>query len=267
MSAKSKMGLAGERIEWRFNLERAPWWGGFFERMVGTVKRCLRKVIGNAKLSYDELNTCLIEVEATINNRPLTYMYEEPGSEPLTPSHLMYGHRLNALPDSCRIVDNIDSVAISRRYRYLLTKLDNFWTRWRREYLTDLRELHRNREQRPHKVKVHDIVLVHDDNAKRLLWKMGKVVRIIYGKDGIVRGADVRVITRNKPYILSRPLQKLYPLEIEERSEGKVTEKEGTEKSEEDKGRPQRPQRAAALDARWRNRICLTPASQGGEMC
>ena len=35
--------LETRRIEWRFNLERAPWWGGFFERMVGSVKRCLRK--------------------------------------------------------------------------------------------------------------------------------------------------------------------------------------------------------------------------------
>jgi hypothetical protein len=29
-------------VKWQFNLERAPWWGGFFERLVGLVKRCLR---------------------------------------------------------------------------------------------------------------------------------------------------------------------------------------------------------------------------------
>lgn len=33
--------LDRKKIEWRFNLERAPWWGGFFERMVGSVKACL----------------------------------------------------------------------------------------------------------------------------------------------------------------------------------------------------------------------------------
>ena len=36
------------RVERKFNLERAPWWGGFFERMVGSVKSCLWKVLGNA---------------------------------------------------------------------------------------------------------------------------------------------------------------------------------------------------------------------------
>ena len=44
--------LSSKIIEWKFNSERAPWWGGFFERMVGCVKRCLRKVLGNARLTY-----------------------------------------------------------------------------------------------------------------------------------------------------------------------------------------------------------------------
>ena len=51
--------LDRKRIEWRFNLERAPWWGGFFERMVGSVKACLRKVLVNARLIFDELLTVL----------------------------------------------------------------------------------------------------------------------------------------------------------------------------------------------------------------
>ena len=79
-------------------MERAPWWGGFFERMVQSVKRCLRKVLGNARLTFDELLTTLVEVEGTLNSRPLTYAYDEVGSEPLTPSHLMVG-RLMSMPD------------------------------------------------------------------------------------------------------------------------------------------------------------------------
>ena len=60
--------LANNCIEWCFNLEKSPWWGGFFERMIGTVKRSLRKILGNAKLTYDELLTNLIEIEGTINS-------------------------------------------------------------------------------------------------------------------------------------------------------------------------------------------------------
>jgi hypothetical protein len=70
-----------------------PWWGGFFERLVGLVKRCLRKVLGNAKLTFEELLTTLVEVEGTLNSRPLTYIYDEVENDVLTPNHLIFGRR------------------------------------------------------------------------------------------------------------------------------------------------------------------------------
>ena len=86
--------LERDRIEWKFNLERTPWWGGFFERMVASVKGCVRKTLGNARLSFDELSTLLTEIECTLNSRPLTYEYNEVGEEVLTPSHLIYGRQI-----------------------------------------------------------------------------------------------------------------------------------------------------------------------------
>ena len=77
---------------WDFNLEKAPWWGGVFERLVKSAKHCLQKVIGTACLSYDQLLTVVTEVEAVLNLRPLTYMSNEDVEEPLTPSHLILGY-------------------------------------------------------------------------------------------------------------------------------------------------------------------------------
>ena len=62
-----------------------------------SVKRCLRKTIGKASLSYDELATMLIEVEAVVNSRPLTYVTTDDLDEPLTPSHLLTGRRILSL--------------------------------------------------------------------------------------------------------------------------------------------------------------------------
>lgn len=80
--------LMDERIGWMFNIEQAPWWGGFFERMIQMMKRCVRKMVGRAVLTYEELLTVVTEVELIINSRPLTYLASSDIEEPLTPSHL-----------------------------------------------------------------------------------------------------------------------------------------------------------------------------------
>ena len=112
-------------VEWRFNLSRAAWWGGFFERMIGCVKRTLKKVLGNSKLSGVELNTTLAEVEGTLNNRPLTFAYDELGEEMLTPAHLLFDYRFDAIPDDVK--DEEDENNLEKRHRFLANKRRHFW--------------------------------------------------------------------------------------------------------------------------------------------
>ena len=65
---------AKQRIDLQFNLSRAPWWGGQFERMVGLVKQALYKSIGKACLQWKELQEVLLDIELVFNNRPLSYV-------------------------------------------------------------------------------------------------------------------------------------------------------------------------------------------------
>ena len=39
--------LIKEKIIWKFNLSRAPWWGGQYERLIGLTKQSLYKSIVN----------------------------------------------------------------------------------------------------------------------------------------------------------------------------------------------------------------------------
>lgn len=48
-------------VQQKFNLEKVAWWGGVFELMAKSTKRCLRKMVGWAKLSLDELHTVIAE--------------------------------------------------------------------------------------------------------------------------------------------------------------------------------------------------------------
>lgn len=98
-------------LEWHFNLEKAPRWGGMFERMIKSTKQGLRKIVGNAHFTHDELFTAVVEIEAIINARPLSYVSTEDMEEPLTPSHLLCGCRLLSLPEHftyCRPLDDKD---------------------------------------------------------------------------------------------------------------------------------------------------------------
>ena len=210
--------LMERRITWRFNLEKAPWWGGFYERMVKGVKRCLRKTLGNARLSYNELLTVITEVESTLNVRPLTYVYEEGDpEEALTPAHLMFGRRLTALPPSSSVQEGDDSPeSLNKRMRYLNRKLEHFWKKWKREYLAELREHHkRNVRKDGTVVKLQDVVTVAEEGVTRGKWRLGKVEELLPSKDGVVRGAKVKMLTKKgRPLYLNRPIQKLYPLEV-----------------------------------------------------
>ena len=246
--------LIDRRVQWTFNLERAPWWGGLFERMVGLMKRCLKKSIGQAKVTLDELTTIVAEVEITLNSRPLTYLYAEELEEPLTPSHLLVGRRLYNLPDpSCGVDkdptyrEKASHATLTRRMKYLGTMLQHFWLRWKREYLTELREHHRygrlGASTNHHDiVRVGDIVTVYDKNTPRAFWKLARVMQLIPGKDGIIRGAVIRVGSSSKQIQLRRLVEHLHPLEVHHESEVEVEDqpvKDGI-----------RPRRAAFQKAR-----------------
>ena len=124
--------LAGIGIEWVFNIEKAPWWGGVFERMVKSTKRCLKKMVGQAKLSLDELHTAVVEIESIINSRPLSYISSSDLEEPLTPSHLLIGRRILNIPDNLGYlldpVDEeftVDASQLRKRVKYLSSTLIN----------------------------------------------------------------------------------------------------------------------------------------------
>lgn len=179
----------------------------------------LKKGVKNVRITSEELQTVLVEIEATLNSRPLTYVSTEDTEEPLTPSHLMSGRRLLSMPDHEEQINlaTVNGEELRKRVAYLARLKEHFWRRWTKEYLLELRNAHRLRTKQPteESIRAGDIVIMHEDGLQRGLWRLGRVETLITGKDGITRGATVKSNTRNqgRPTTLRRPLQKLYPLE------------------------------------------------------
>jgi hypothetical protein len=207
-------------VNWIFNVPKAPWWGGVFERMVRCTKRCLRKILGQAKFSQDELLTAITEVEMVVNSRPLSYVSADDLEEPLTPSHLIVGRRLLNAPDHLghdpedfELTPDI----LTRRAKYLSYIISRFWERWKKEYLVELREAHKQcgKNSKAPQVSVGDVVIIHSDDQPRGMWNLGRVEELMIGNDGEARGAVLRVAGRGRrAKRLQRPVQKLYPLEM-----------------------------------------------------
>ena len=255
-----------KKVEWIFNLEKAPWWGGLFERMVRSVKRCIKKTIGGARLTYEEQLTVIIETEMILNARPLSYVTSADAEEPLTPSHLLHGRRLMGLPDPCTgdLIDpdfELSSTELSKRTNHLSNVMNHFWRRWRDEYLIELRNSHRHsaKNAAPTPVAVGDIEVVHDEDLPRGLWKLARVEGLVTGTDGLVRGATIRVKSRgNKSSTLRRPLQCLYPLEIHGGDDSVHVQGRMDSNPDPVVVRPRRnPRRQAAVDAENRRRALI----------
>ena len=191
--------FAAERgIRWQFSLDCAPWFGGAWERLVASVKRCIKKVVGTKKLTYVELQTLVNEIELVLNNRPIGIDYEDDHEDILTPNHLVFGRRLEAINDVGEIKllsEPTSNRTLVRRKRLIDTMLSHFWERWRKEYITSLRETQRiSNGRHSEKVSIGDVVIIYDDKQPRHLWKIAKVQNVITGRDGRVRGAEVKSV-------------------------------------------------------------------------
>jgi hypothetical protein len=236
--------LADKRISWQFNLSRAPWWGGQFERLVGLFKRSFYKTIGAGLLTYAELCEVVLNVEVELNNRPLDYVDDDLQLPILTPASFLF-QRSNRIPE---LEPHREEVDLRKRAKYLRSCKDALWKRWSSEYLTALRERHRcDRNRKSLKLSVGDVVIVRSDDRNRAKWPLGIVERLIPGKDGVVRAVKLRA---GKSY-LERPVQHLYPLELS------CDRSQTTPKDLNPEAPPFRPKRDAAVAAKLRSEEVL----------
>jgi hypothetical protein len=198
-------------IEWKFITERAPWHGGFYERMVRSIKNPLKKVLGNAMLSFQELVTILTNVEAQINSRPLTDISADKNDPtPLTPGHFLIGRNMMIVPNIPKVIQN---TTLGKRWYYRQRLEKQFWTRWYKEYIAELNQFKKWTSVNAN-ARVGDIVLIVEDNVKKQYWLLGRIEEVHLGRDNLVRS----VTLRTKKGLIRRPIQRLCLLEAADES-------------------------------------------------
>ena len=197
------LGLLPASVKWRYIPEASPWWGGFWERMVGSVKAAMRITLHQCHLSHDELVTLFYELAMHLNLRPLT---EDVTDGLLMPAHFLFGvTRIQGVTSPS--VNPI--TALDRAWRNRKRVAEHLIKRWTNEYLQTLRAWSSGPRGRTVRVpQVGDVVLVQGEGS-RGRWPLARVQALIEGRDGTPRAAVISL--RGRP--TQRPVTKLYRLE------------------------------------------------------
>ena len=194
-------------ITWKWNAADASHMGGAWERSIKTVKSILHAIfLGNGRTYNDEvLSTFVCEAEAVINSHPLTAdNVEDVTIDVLTPSRLLTMKTAGILPPPGNF-ENCDLYS-RKRWRTVQFLADQFWNRWRKEYVANLQR-RQKWETVQRNFKLGDVVLLKQADTKRNQWPLAIVTQVHPSEDGLVRSVSVRT-TSNKGDVV-RPVHKL----------------------------------------------------------
>ncbi|XP_076383559.1 uncharacterized protein LOC143260822 [Megalopta genalis] len=195
--------LSQESIEWRLIPPHSPHFGGLWEGAAKSAKYHLTRVIGDQRLTFEELYTLLTQIESCLNSRPLSPLSSDPTDlNPLTPEHFLIGTALTTLPSP-----DLRDIKDTRLNRYQLIQqmVQHFWQRWQRECIQQLQQRHKWQHSTTSKLAVDSLVIIREDNLPPLQWSMGRIVQVHPGTDGVIRVATVRTSTGT----IKRPVTKL----------------------------------------------------------
>lgn len=195
------------QTKFHFNPAYSPWMGGIWERGVGSIKYHLKRTMGDRILSYEELTTVLVQIEAILNSRPIAPLSENPEDlDVLTPGHFLVGEALTASIESDYLNLKADHLT---RWELCGRMKQEFWAKWSNDYISSL-QTRKKWTENQRNFKVGDMVLIKEENTAPLFWPLGRIERIYRGNDENVRVAEI--YTKGKVY--KRPIGKLALLPI-----------------------------------------------------
>lgn len=213
---------AGEFINFKFSPAYLPLFYGLSEAGVKAAKHHLTRMIGNTNFTFEQLSSLFAQVEAILNSRPITPLSADPTDlYPLCPGHFLIGKPLTSLPSPTLTEINPNRL---RKYEQIEQIRQQFWERWRTEYLNELQQRSKWRINQG-KLAEGDMVVLKEANLPPLKWRMGRIHRLYPGADGIARIADVNT----SKGLIRRAVTNLCPLPNDEREEAtrKPTVSEG----------------------------------------
>eukprot|EP00794_Sanderia_malayensis_P011523 gene11523-biopygen9194 len=196
------------------------------------------------KVILKKLKEVMLDVETSLNNRPLCYLEDDIQMPELTPNVMMLGSNNVLLQED---IHSIKQGELRKRAKYIERCKENVWRRWSNEYVKALREKHNlMHHSKDNQISVGDVVLIKGEMKNRGQWRIGVVESLIQGKGGIFRAARLR----SKNARIERAVQMLYSLELNCDMDSQGTKVKGNEGAQlRAEAKEFRPKRKAATIA------------------
>ena len=224
--------------DWRFIVPASPWWGGWWERLVRSVKSSLKRSLGRRSLTKAELETVLVEVEGCLNSRPLTTVDVNEPDHLLTPAHFLLGKMVHEQSRLEGMSSPLSDVDLKDLFEARADALGNFWRLWSDAYLKSLPPLVSRFRVRG-APKVGSVVMIRNDAVPRFQWPLGVIEETFRGRDGLIRSARVRTQRGS----VDRAIQNLYDLEVSTCSDLSAEVRDGAVEQTRPRRNTRRPQR------------------------
>ncbi|XP_039307938.1 uncharacterized protein LOC120358281 [Solenopsis invicta] len=199
-------------IQWHFIPSYSPHMGGIWKAGIKSVKTHLRKILGEALLTFEEMYTILTQTEAVLNSRPLTPVSANPDDlRALTPGHFLIGAPLNAIPQCSLLEQSVNQLT---QFQYLTKLVQFFWFGWSTEYLSNLQQRMKwNREDTVSPVRIGSMVILCEDHVPSMQWPLGRIIECHPERDNKCRVISIRTAKG----IVTRAISKIciLPIDIE----------------------------------------------------
>ena len=103
-----------------------------------------------------------------------------------------------------------DDIYSSKRWRRVQYISNQFWLKWRSEYLQNI-QLRKKWNKPRTNLQVGDFILLKDDNLPQCDWHFCRVLEVYKSKDNKVRSAKLLVGSRDGSpgSVLNRPIQNM----------------------------------------------------------
>ena len=167
----------GDWVVWRRNPPSASNFGGVWERQIRTARSILSSMMKTHGecLNDESFRTVLVEIENVINSRPLSVeVLSDPTSlKPISPMTLLTQKSKVVYPlpgkfEGCDIYSR-------KHWRRVQHIVNEFWSRWRNEYLSSLQSRQKWQSQSEN-LSLDDVVILKEESKPRNEWQLGRAV-------------------------------------------------------------------------------------------